>query len=184
MVNAWYIFSTVLHSSRGSVTCPSSYVPSHSVPFGHSWDEWRVWVKDGGRNEDPTEAIRSEGNVRRWHTVNGIGYAWSLVVWCRVISSHRSLPLHCRLGSVRSLTTFLSLTSPYSSLPRRCFVSRVPLFTQPLREEGVRWGNVKRPNRTSDERRGRAVWEKGGSFPPYVRHDRRLSLTQLAGVGS
>ena len=46
--------------------------------------------------------------------MNGIGYAWSLVVWCRVISSHRSLPLHCRLGSVRSLTTFLSLTSPYS----------------------------------------------------------------------
>lgn len=186
MVNAWFsgsfLPSSIRLVGRSLVLRPT--FPPTPFPSVTSWDEWRVWVKDGGRNEDPTEAIRSEGNVRRWHTVNGIGYAWSLVVWCRVISSHRSLPLHCRLGSVRSLTTFLSLTSPYSSLPRRCFVSRVPLFTQPLREEGVRWGNVKRPNRTSDERRGRAVWEKGGSFPPYVRHDRRLSLTQLAGVGS
>ena len=116
MVNAWFsgsfLPSSIRLVGRSLVLRPT--FPPTPFPSVTSWDEWRVWVKDGGRNEDPTEAIRSEGNVRRWHTVNGIGYAWSLVVWCRVISSHRSLPLHCRLGSVRSLTTFLSLTSPYS----------------------------------------------------------------------
>ena len=73
------------------------------------------------------------------------------------------------VGWSASLRSYRSLLVPSSSLPRRCFVSRVPLFTQPLREEGVRWGNVKRPNRTSDERRGRKGKEREDNMSIFNR---------------
>lgn len=64
------------------------------------WDEWRVWVKDGGWNEDLIEVIWSEGNVRRWYMVNGIGYVWFLVVWCCVIFLYCFFLFYCCFGFV------------------------------------------------------------------------------------
>ena len=67
MVNAWFsgsfLPSSIRLVGRSLVLRPT--FPPTPFPSVTSWDEWRVWVKDGGRNEDPTEAIRSEGNVKR-----------------------------------------------------------------------------------------------------------------------
>lgn len=70
MVNAWFsgsfLPSSIRLVGRSLVLRPT--FPPTPFPSVTSWDEWRVWVKDGGRNEDPTEAIRSEGN--------GVGRSW------------------------------------------------------------------------------------------------------------